>query len=85
MNARKWLSGLSVLALVAFAAGCGAGNTTMQIVQPQSGTIFVSGSDAPLPSVVSFKVDITGIAVAEGTGTPVTVTTGSQTVSLSSP
>jgi len=80
MNARKWLSGLSVLALVAFAAGCGAGNTTMQIVQPQSGTIFVSGSDAPLPSVVSFKVDITGIAVAEGTGTPVTVTTGSQTV-----
>ena len=44
------------------------------------GPVFVSGSDAPLPSVVSFKVDISGIAVAEGMGTPVTVTTGTQTV-----
>ncbi|MGB8458972.1 MAG: hypothetical protein WCE50_14710, partial [Candidatus Acidiferrum sp.] len=33
-----------------------------------------------MPSVVSFKVDISGIAVAEGMGTPVTVTNGTQTV-----
>ncbi len=52
----------------------------MQTVQPQSGTIFVSGGDAPLPSVVSFRVVISGISVAEGMGTPVTVTTGPQTV-----
>ncbi len=80
MNARKWLSGLFALALVAFAAGCGAGNTTMPVVQSQSGTIFLSGGDAPLPSVISFKVVISGISVAEGAGTPVTVTTGPQTV-----
>jgi len=80
MNPRKWLCGIFALELIGFAAGCGAGNTTMQTVQPESGTIFVSGSDAPLPSVVSFKVDISGIAVAEGMGTPVTVTTGPQTV-----
>ena len=80
MDVRKWLSGLAALALIACAVGCGAGNTTTQTVLPQSGTIFVSGSDAPLPSVVSFKVDISGIAVAEGMGTPVTVTTGTQTV-----
>ena len=52
----------------------------MQTVQPQSGTIFVSGSDAPLPSVLSFKVDVMGISVAEGMSSPVTVTSGSQTV-----
>jgi hypothetical protein len=81
MNLRKWLSGLSALALVVFAGGCGAGNTmTTPVVQTQSGTIFVSGSDAPLQGVVSFKVVISGISVAKGTGTPVTVTTGPQTV-----
>jgi hypothetical protein len=80
MNARKWFSGLFVSALVAFGVGCGGGSTSMPVVQSQSGTIFVSGGDAPLPSVVSFKVVISGISVAEGTGTPVTVTTGPQTV-----
>ena len=40
----------------------------------------MSGSDAPLPGVVSFKVVISGISVAEGMGTPVTVTSGAQTV-----
>jgi hypothetical protein len=81
MNARKWLSGLFASALVAFAVGCGAGNMmTTPMMQTQSGTVFVSGSDAPLPGVVSFKVVISGISVAQGMGTPVTVTTGPETV-----
>ena len=82
MKAMKWFSGLFALALTGFAAGCGAGSTSMQPVLPQSqsGTIFVSGSDAPLPSVVSFRVVISGISLADGMGTPVTVTTGPQTV-----
>jgi hypothetical protein len=81
MNARKWLSGLFALALIAFAVGCGAGNmSTPPVSQQQSGMVFISGGDAPLPSVVSFKVDIMGIAVAQGTSTPITVTTGEQTV-----
>jgi hypothetical protein len=79
MKARKWLSGIFALALVALAVGCG-GNMTTPVVENQSGTVFVSGSDAPLPGVVSFKVVISGISVAEGMGTPVTVTTGQQTV-----
>jgi hypothetical protein len=79
MNARKWLSGIFAFALVALAVGCG-GNTSTPTVQSQSGTVFVSGSDAPLPGVVSFKVVISGISVAEGMGTPVSVTTGQQTV-----
>jgi Domain of unknown function (DUF4382) len=80
MNARKWLSGIFASALIALAVGCGAGNMTTPVVQNQSGTVFVSGSDAPLPGVVSFKVVVSGISVAEGTGTPVTITTGPQTV-----
>lgn len=80
MNRRKWLSGLSALGLTAFALGCGAGNTAIETVEPQSGTVFVSGSDAPLPSVVSFKLDLMGISVAEGMGTPMTVTNGIETV-----
>ena len=81
MNLRKWLSGLFALAPIAFAVGCGAGNmSTPPVAQQQSGMVFVSGGDAPLPSVVSFKVVVSGISVAEGMGTPITVTTGPQTV-----
>jgi Domain of unknown function (DUF4382)/Domain of unknown function (DUF5666) len=80
MNRRKWLSGIFAFALVAFAVGCGAGNMTTPVVQNQLGTVFVSGGDAPLPGVVSFKVVVSGISVAEGTGTPVTITTAPQTV-----
>ena len=80
MNPRKWLSGLFASAFIAFGAGCGGGNMAMPVVQPQSGTVFVTGTDAPLPSVVSFKVVIMGISVAEGSSTPITVTTGQQTV-----
>ncbi|HKV24725.1 MAG TPA: DUF4382 domain-containing protein [Candidatus Acidoferrum sp.] len=81
MNAGKWLSGLGALALTVFAAGCGAGNATMQTPPPpQSATIFISGTDAPLPSVISFKVTIMGISVSEAGGMPVTVTNGPQDV-----
>ena len=81
MNPKKWLSGLFVFALIAFAGGCGSSsNYTMPVSQQQAGTVFVSGGDAPLPSVISFKVVISSISVAEGTSTPVTVTTGPQTV-----
>jgi hypothetical protein len=81
MKTRKWLSGLFALALIGFAVGCGAGNmSTPAGAQQQSGTVFISGTDAPLQGVVSFKVVIMGIAVAQGTSTPITVTTGQQTV-----
>jgi hypothetical protein len=80
MNRRKWLGGIFPLALVAFAVGCGAGNMTTPVVENQSGIVFVSGSDAPLPGVVSFKVVVSGISVAKGAGTPVTITTAPETV-----
>ena len=64
MSPRKWLVGVYAFALVAFAAGCGGGNSNMPPVQPQSGSIFISGTDAPLQSVVSCKFTIMGISVA---------------------
>lgn len=80
MNPRKWLSGIFASALVAFAAGCGGGNTVTQQMQPQSGTVFISGSDAPLPSVVSFQVMVTGIAVTDANNNTQTVYSGSQPI-----
>jgi len=48
--------------------------------QTQMGTVFVTGTDAPLPSVVSFQVDITGLSVSDGMNPPVSVLNGTQTV-----
>jgi hypothetical protein len=79
MNPRRWLGACCALALTALAVGCGGGSQQMQPVQ-QSGTVFVAGGDAPMPSVVSFKVTISGISVAATGGTPVTVTNGPQDV-----
>ncbi len=40
---------------------------------------FVTGTDAPLPSVVSFQIDITGLSVSDGT-TSQSVLSNTQTV-----
>ena len=80
MKPMKWLSGIAVLALVATASGCGGGASSTTPTQPESGSVFVSGTDAPLPSVVSFQVDITGLTVSDGVNPPVSVLSGTQTV-----
>jgi hypothetical protein len=79
MNSKKWLSGAFVLTLIAFMSGCG-GMSTPPMTQAQMGTVFVTGTDAPLPSVVSFQVDITGLSVSDGMNPPVSVLNGTQTV-----
>jgi Domain of unknown function (DUF4382) len=80
MKPMKWLSGMVLVAMMA-ASGCGGGaSSTTQTPQQQSGTVFVSGTDAPLPSVLSFQVDITGMTVSDGTNPPVSVLNGAQTV-----
>ncbi len=79
MNPKKWLSGVFAVALLAFLSGCG-GMSTPPIPQAQMGTVFVTGTDAPLPSVVSFQVDITGLSVSDGMNPPVSVLNGTQTV-----
>jgi hypothetical protein len=81
MKLTKWLNGMMVLAFVALACGCGGGSSnSTTTMQPQSGSVFVTGTDAPLPSVLSFQVDITGMTVSDGTNPPVSVLSGTQTV-----
>ena len=81
MKPMKWLAGSMLTALVAaLTIGCGGGSSNSTTpTQAQTGSVFVNGTDAPLPSVLSFEVDITGITVSDG-GTPVSVWTGTQTV-----
>jgi len=76
----------SILALLAaaFLGGCGGGmstSTSAGSTQAQ-GNIFVVGTDAALPSVVSFQVMVTGIALTNSS-TSVSVLTAPQTVDFS--
>src|ERR1700683_2023734 len=82
MKPMKWLSGILVLALVVVASGCGGGASSSSSTseQQESGSVFVNGTDAPLPSVLSFQVDITGMTVSDGTNPPVSVLNGTQTI-----
>ena len=82
MHFKKWFPVFSALAFVALLAGCSnnsSGNNTNN-TQPQSNSVFVTGTDAPLASVVGFRVDITGMTLSDGAGTPVSVLNGTQTV-----
>ena len=81
MKPKKWISGILVAAMVVVVSGCGGGaSSTTQTPQQQSGSVFVTGTDAPLPSVLSFQVDITGMTVSDGMNPPVSVLNGTQTV-----
>jgi hypothetical protein len=82
MKPKKWLVGSVLTALVAaLTIGCGGGSSSSTTpAQAQSGSLFVNATDAPLPSVVSFQVDVTGMAVSDGVNPPVSVLNGTQTV-----
>jgi Domain of unknown function (DUF4382)/Domain of unknown function (DUF5666) len=82
MKSMKWMKcacAWAVAATVVAAWGCGGGSSSPTPVS-ESGSVFVTGTDAPLPSVLSFQVDITGLAVADGGNAPVSVLNGTQTV-----
>src|SRR5579871_2680226 len=80
MNPKKWFSTFVCCALATLVVGCGGNSTSTPPQQMQSGSVFVTGTDAPLPSVVSFQVDITGLTVSDGVNPPVSVLNGTQTV-----
>ena len=84
MRPKKWLGAITaIVALGLGLVGCGGGassSASTSTTTPESGGVFVSGTDAPLPSVVSFQVDITGMTVSDGTNPPVSVLNGTQTV-----
>jgi hypothetical protein len=75
------------IAVIAGVAGCssgsgtapsGSGSTTP--TPAQSGSVYVLGTDAPLPSVVSFAVSVQSITLSNGSSTSVSILNGAQTV-----
>ena len=81
MHLKKWSRGSFALALVGLLAGCSNNSSSPSgTPTPQSNSVFVTGTDAPLPSVVGFRVDITGLTLSDGSSTPVSVLNGTQTV-----
>src|SRR5271166_368923 len=80
MHLKKWSTGIFALVLVALLSGCGNNPSSSNNTNPQSNSVFVTGTDAPLPSVVGFRVDITGMTLSDGTNPPVSVLNGTQTV-----
>jgi Domain of unknown function (DUF4382) len=72
-------------AVIACIAGCNAGSgsgpsTTPSPTPAQTGSVYVLGTDAPLPSVVSFAVSVQSITLSNGSATPVSILNGAQTV-----
>lgn len=82
MNLKKWTYGTLIGLVVAGIAGCGGGSSATSPVQPsaQTGSVFLTGTDAPLPSIVSFQVQITNVTLTGGSGTSVSILSGPQTV-----
>ena len=83
MKPKKWLGVIAgVVALGVGLTGCGGStnSSTSASTTAENGQVFVSGTDAPLSSVVSFQVDITGMTVSDGVNAPISVLNGTQTV-----
>ena len=74
------------LVVAACIAGCssGGGSTPPSsgsgTTNAQTGSVYVLGTDAPLPSVTSFSVNLQSITLSDGSSTPVSILNGAQTV-----
>jgi hypothetical protein len=87
----KHTYGLRVFVMIlvtAFIAGCSSGSgtapsgssDTSNATPAQTGSVYLLGTDAPLPSVVSFAVGVQSITLSDGSSTPVPILNGAQTV-----
>ena len=86
----KYLNRLRVfltIAVTACVVGCSAGSgnspsgsSNSGTTSQQTGSVYVLGTDAPLPSVVSFSVSLQSITLSDGSSTPVSILNGAQTV-----
>ncbi|MFZ0760828.1 MAG: DUF4382 domain-containing protein [Candidatus Sulfotelmatobacter sp.] len=64
-----------LVALSILGASCGAGSDSSQSQSSQSASVFVTGEDAPLASVVGFDVTINSITLTGNSGTPQVLST----------
>jgi hypothetical protein len=61
---------LALLVVGLTIAGCGGGGSTTLSSNPQAGAVFVTGEDAPLPSVVSLNLTINSITLTGMNNSP---------------
>jgi hypothetical protein len=70
---------LSIFAMLALGTltlvGCGGGSSSSSSSNAQSGSVFVTGEDAPLPSVVSLNLTINSITLTGQNGSPQVLST----------
>lgn len=69
---RKFLIILGFLSVSVWLTSCSGNSSQMgqtASAQPQGAMIFVTGGDAPLPSVLSFKITLNTLALSDGTNT----------------
>src|SRR5215472_12338795 len=60
MRRTIFLATLAVI-LASVLIGCGGGGSNNNVTSSQSASVFVTGGDAPLPSVLSFNVTLTSL------------------------
>jgi len=71
MKRNIWLKGAFSCGLIALLAACGGGSLT-NVTNPAppaapQGSVFVVGTDAPLGSVLAFRITFTGLNASDGT------------------
>src|SRR5262249_53701215 len=69
-----WISLCLICALAL--AGCGGGGQTNNMTQSQQSSVFITGGDAPLPSVLAFNVSLNSMKLngtTEALAQPITV------------
>ena len=76
-----------MLVVAACIAGCSTGsgsapsqNSGSSSPSAQTGSVYILGTDAPLPSVTSFSVNLQSITLSNGSATSVSILNGAQTV-----
>ncbi|MBI3485015.1 MAG: hypothetical protein HY012_07680 [Acidobacteria bacterium] len=70
MHSTKLTRGFLILLVAAALSSCGGGVSTPPPAQASKvGTSFVIGQDAPLGSVLSFQITLTGLTASDGTNT----------------
>lgn len=82
---RRYIGFVVLLTLVLFTLACGGGTSTAsKTTTTSTGTVYLTGSDAPLPSVLAFTVNIQKITLFNSsTSTSVDLLSEPQTVEFS--
>ncbi len=72
---RYWIVLIFVFAVTLTLIGCGGGSASTGGTSTAQGSVFITGADTPLPSVLAFTVTINSIAVNNSSGSATVLST----------